>query len=138
MTLLSSAPYNIPCYALSLRGHGASWCPGYLQMVYGTGKGALADDIATGVRWVEGEEKRRRREERERTMETEVEPVQQGGMVRHDSGVGRFDEEVEDTQAGVVMVAHSNGGGLTQVALDRGDVQVKGLVLLDSAPNSGM
>lgn len=43
---------GIPCYALSLRGHGESWHPNYLRMVYGTTKRDLADDLIAGARWV--------------------------------------------------------------------------------------
>lgn len=47
---------GIPCYAISLRGHGESWQPSYLRMVYGTTKRALADDLVAGIKWVEGRE----------------------------------------------------------------------------------
>lgn len=43
---------GIQTYALSLRGHGGSWHPGYLRMVYGTTHQALADDSVAGLRWV--------------------------------------------------------------------------------------
>lgn len=54
MQFLSSR--GIPCYALSLRGHGESWHPSFLRMVYGTTKGALADDLVAGIRWAEERE----------------------------------------------------------------------------------
>lgn len=54
MQFLSSR--GIPCYALSLRGHGESWHPSFLRMVYGTTKSALADDLVAGIRWVEQRE----------------------------------------------------------------------------------
>lgn len=53
MVYLSQRSY--PCYAISLRGHGASWDPGFLRMMI-TGSSTLARDLAAGVRWVEGEE----------------------------------------------------------------------------------
>lgn len=109
MTFLSSSPYNIPCYSISLRGHGASWCPSYLRMVYGTSKRSLADDIVTGIEYVQKTEQERKQGNSELT-----EPIR------------------------VLLVAHSNGGGLAQLALDAGDVQVRGLALLDSAPNFGV
>lgn len=50
MTYLSGQ--GIPCYALSLRGHGESWHPSYLRMVYGTTKRDLAEDLVAGAKWV--------------------------------------------------------------------------------------
>lgn len=47
---------GIPCYSLSLRGHGGSWHPSFLRMVYGTTKSALADDLIAGIKWVEERE----------------------------------------------------------------------------------
>ena len=43
-----------PCYALSLRGHGESWKPGYWRMVWGYGKSHLATDLAAAVGFVTG------------------------------------------------------------------------------------
>lgn len=54
MQFLSSR--GIPCYAISLRGHGESWHPSFLRMAYSTSKGALADDLVAGIRWAEGRE----------------------------------------------------------------------------------
>ncbi|KAK3314696.1 Alpha/Beta hydrolase protein [Apodospora peruviana] len=51
MTYLSAR--GIPCYAVSMRGHGNSWYPSFLRMVYGTTKRMLADDIVTGIRWAQ-------------------------------------------------------------------------------------
>lgn len=50
---------GIPCYAISLRGHGDSWQPSYLRMVWGTTKGMLADDAVAGIKWVEEKEGRK-------------------------------------------------------------------------------
>lgn len=47
---------GIPCYAVSMRGHGASWHPSYLRMVYGTTKRMLADDVVAGLRWAQERE----------------------------------------------------------------------------------
>ncbi|CAM1509072.1 Fc.00g028110.m01.CDS01 [Cosmosporella sp. VM-42] len=47
---------GVPCYAISLRGHGNSWHPSYLRMVYGTTRGALSDDLVAGIRWVQERE----------------------------------------------------------------------------------
>lgn len=47
-----STNHGIPCHALSLRGHGASWRPGYLRMVWGTGLAAMTEDVVAVV--VEG------------------------------------------------------------------------------------
>ncbi|KAI9797446.1 MAG: hypothetical protein M1833_005486 [Piccolia ochrophora] len=50
MTYLSQQR-NIPCYAISLRGHGASWALSYWRMFF-TSKAALGDDILAGIRHV--------------------------------------------------------------------------------------
>jgi pimeloyl-ACP methyl ester carboxylesterase len=47
---------GVPCYAVSLRGHGESWHPSFLRMVYGTSKSALADDLVAGIRFAEERE----------------------------------------------------------------------------------
>ncbi|KXX82272.1 Arylesterase [Madurella mycetomatis] len=47
---------GIPCYAVSMRGHGGSWQPSYLRMVYGTTKRMLADDVVAGLRWAQERE----------------------------------------------------------------------------------
>ncbi|KAK3371526.1 Alpha/Beta hydrolase protein [Lasiosphaeria ovina] len=47
---------GIPCYAVSLRGHGNSWYPSFLHMVYGTTKRMLADDLVAGIRWAQERE----------------------------------------------------------------------------------
>uniref|UniRef100_L2GEA8 Alpha beta hydrolase fold protein n=1 Tax=Colletotrichum fructicola (strain Nara gc5) TaxID=1213859 RepID=L2GEA8_COLFN len=44
--------HDIPCYAVSLRGHGNSWHPSYLKMVYFTTRQNLADDAIAVIRWV--------------------------------------------------------------------------------------
>ncbi|KAL8296649.1 hypothetical protein RB597_005973 [Gaeumannomyces tritici] len=41
---------GVPCYAVSLRGHGESWHPSYLRMVYGTTRRDLADDVVSAMR----------------------------------------------------------------------------------------
>lgn len=43
-----------PCYAVSLRGHGASWKPGFLKMVFATGKASMAQDLGHALNWVQG------------------------------------------------------------------------------------
>jgi pimeloyl-ACP methyl ester carboxylesterase len=50
------AARGIPCYAVSLRGHGGSWHPSFLRMVYGTTKRMLADDAVAALRWVQERE----------------------------------------------------------------------------------
>ena len=47
---------DIPCYAVSMRGHGDSWCPSFLRLVYGTTKSMLADDVMAGIRWAQERE----------------------------------------------------------------------------------
>lgn len=99
-----SQQHNIPCYAVSYRGHGASWYPSYLRM-YFSGRRTLASDLAAGIKYAE-----------------EMERKIRGG------------EEVQ-----VVLIAHSNGGGLSQTMLGEGigDVSVKGYALLGATPSMG-
>ena len=47
---------GVPCYAVSLRGHGDSWHPSYLRMVFATSRRALSDDLVAGVEWVQARE----------------------------------------------------------------------------------
>lgn len=56
MTVLSQS-YHYPCYAVSLRGHGASWDPGFLMMWALTTKAMLATDVVAAVEEVEKGEK---------------------------------------------------------------------------------
>jgi len=49
MTYLSSR--GIPCYAISMRGHGRSWAPGYLRMVFFTTRSMLESDVLVGMAW---------------------------------------------------------------------------------------
>jgi len=44
-----SQKHSIPCYAVSLRGHGASWYPSYFRMVFMTGIRSLASDLIAAV-----------------------------------------------------------------------------------------
>jgi len=75
MTFFSQV-HNIPCYALSVRGHGFSWYPSYFRMVYGTTKRKIADDLVTGIKYAQ-------REQEESTgRKTEV------VLVGHSSGGG--------------------------------------------------
>jgi pimeloyl-ACP methyl ester carboxylesterase len=50
------AARGIPCYAVSLRGHGGSYYPSYLRMVYATTKRMMADDALAALRWVQERE----------------------------------------------------------------------------------
>jgi pimeloyl-ACP methyl ester carboxylesterase len=50
------AAHGIPCYAVSLRGHGGSYYPSYLRMVYATTKRMMADDALAALRWVQERE----------------------------------------------------------------------------------
>lgn len=47
---------GIPCYAVSMRGHGGSYYPSFLSMVYGTTKRMLADDVVAALRWAQERE----------------------------------------------------------------------------------
>jgi pimeloyl-ACP methyl ester carboxylesterase len=50
------AARGVPCYAVSLRGHGGSYYPSYLRMVYATTKRMLADDVLAALRWAQARE----------------------------------------------------------------------------------
>jgi len=50
------AARGIPCYAVSMRGHGGSYYPSFLRMVYATTKRMLADDVLAGLRWAQERE----------------------------------------------------------------------------------
>ncbi|KAH8728655.1 Alpha/Beta hydrolase protein [Phaeosphaeriaceae sp. PMI808] len=60
MTFFSSHGY--PCYAISYRGHGNSWYPGFWQM-YFTGRHAIGEDLVAGIKGVERLEAERRNSE---------------------------------------------------------------------------
>ncbi|KAK3392442.1 Alpha/Beta hydrolase protein [Sordaria brevicollis] len=114
LSFFSSHALETACYAVSMRGHGGSWYPSYLRMVYGTTKGDLAGDVVEGIKWAVGRERER-------------------------LGLEGREEDVE-----VVLVGHSSGGGLVQFILSEGllvgvgvGVRVKGLVLMGAVPGFG-
>ncbi|RWA08699.1 hypothetical protein EKO27_g6387 [Xylaria grammica] len=47
------ADHGVRSYAVSARGHGASWHPSFLQMLYVTTKRELANDFVAGIRAVQ-------------------------------------------------------------------------------------
>ncbi|KAK5634278.1 hypothetical protein RRF57_009992 [Xylaria bambusicola] len=47
------AAHGVTSYAISMRGHGASWHPSFLRMLYTTTKRDLADDVVSGIKAVE-------------------------------------------------------------------------------------
>ncbi|WOO86284.1 uncharacterized protein LOC62_07G009765 [Vanrija pseudolonga] len=51
--MLFLAAHGIRSYAISLRGHGDSWAPGYLRMVYLTPRRAFEDDLVSAVEAVQ-------------------------------------------------------------------------------------
>ncbi|PVH76454.1 alpha/beta-hydrolase [Cadophora sp. DSE1049] len=104
-----SQQYNHPAYGLSLRGHGASWTPSFLRMVWGYPKSAFAADLQAGVQFVQ-----------------ELEAEKRGKSMSR--------EEVEED---VVLVGHSAGGGLTQFAFSEGLIRVGGYVCLAGFPGFG-
>ncbi|KAH6614122.1 Alpha/Beta hydrolase protein [Boeremia exigua] len=66
MTYFSSRGY--PCYAISYRGHGNSWYPGFWRM-YFTSRGTMAEDLTAGVKEVEKlETERQHAEEKVRVV----------------------------------------------------------------------
>ncbi|KAK0106284.1 hypothetical protein ONS96_003924 [Cadophora gregata f. sp. sojae] len=123
-----SQTHHHPSYALSLRGHGASWTPSFLRMVWGYPKGAFAADLLAGVRFVRGLEEGRRG--RTGGKEGEGENVD---MDCEGNGEGEGEEEEEN----LVLVGHSAGGGLTQFVLSEGLVRVGGYVCLAGFPGFG-
>lgn len=56
-TYLSQLGY--PCYALSLRGHGASWAL-KVSKLWCTTKATLAREMVAGIEWAKAEEMRKR------------------------------------------------------------------------------
>ncbi|KAH6906389.1 Alpha/Beta hydrolase protein [Coprinopsis sp. MPI-PUGE-AT-0042] len=44
---------GIPCFAVSTRGHGESWHPSFLRMLYATTRRMLANDLIAGIKAVE-------------------------------------------------------------------------------------
>ncbi|KAH7089146.1 Alpha/Beta hydrolase protein [Paraphoma chrysanthemicola] len=66
MTFFSSRGYA--CYAVSYRGHGGSWYPGFWSM-YFTGRHAIGEDLVAGIQEVEKlETERRKSNERVRVV----------------------------------------------------------------------
>lgn len=53
------AAHGVTSYAISMRGHGASWHPSFLRMLYTTTKRDFAGDVVTGIKAVEEWEGRR-------------------------------------------------------------------------------
>ena len=45
------AARGVASYAVSYRGHGESWCPSFLRMLYGVTKKDLAGDLLAGIEW---------------------------------------------------------------------------------------
>ncbi|PVH92789.1 alpha/beta-hydrolase [Periconia macrospinosa] len=97
------------CYAVSYRGHGGSWYPGFLGLVWGTTRGELAGDLGAGLKWVEEREK--------------------GGDGRRGGGGGGG--------GNVVLIAHSAGAALAQWMLARGVVRVRGFGMVAGVPGFG-
>lgn len=52
------ASRDVPCFALSLRGHGNSWHPSFLGLCWGTGIKDYADDLRRAVEYVRDREGR--------------------------------------------------------------------------------
>ena len=46
------AARGVTSYAVSYRGHGESWCPSFLRMLYGVTIRDLGDDLLAGIRAV--------------------------------------------------------------------------------------
>lgn len=95
--------HGFPCYALSYRGHGGSWYPGFWAM-YFTTRHAIGEDLVAGIKEVERLEMARRKSEE---------------------------------KIGVVVIAHSAGGALSQYVLGRGIVRVQAFFILAAVPGFG-
>lgn len=54
--MLFLASRGVRSYAISLRGHGDSWHPSFLKMVWLTTRGMLGDDLVAGVQWAQARE----------------------------------------------------------------------------------
>ncbi|KAH7106098.1 Alpha/Beta hydrolase protein [Auriculariales sp. MPI-PUGE-AT-0066] len=94
---------GIPCYAISMRGHGRSWAPGYLRMAFFTSRAMLENDVVAGIRFAE------RRE------------GQQVVLVGHSSGGGISQALLNQGKVQVkalVLAAAVPGFGSTNVYLD--------------------
>ncbi|KAK4236710.1 Alpha/Beta hydrolase protein [Achaetomium macrosporum] len=92
---------GIPCYAVSIRGHGRSYYPSFLRMVYATSKRHLADDVLAGLRWVQ-----------------EREGGKQVVLVGHSSGGGLSQMILSEQEAkvkGLALVAAVPGFGSQRV-----------------------
>ncbi|KAL6414462.1 Arylesterase-like protein [Ilyonectria robusta] len=50
------AARGVPCYAVSLRGHGDSWYPSYMRMMFATSRRVLSDDLVVAIEWVQARE----------------------------------------------------------------------------------
>ena len=103
--------HGYACYAVSLRGHGESWNPGFLRMTWQTGLKDLAEDVKCV--W---EEVLRRENKRSQVDEVESD---------------------ESNQVSPVLVGHSSGGGLAQYVLSEGYVRAEALVLCGAIPGTG-
>ena len=111
--MLHLTSHGYRCHAISVRGHGQSWDPGYLKMVFATSATSLAEDVAAGVAYLEG-----------RFWETGADKTK----VKH----------VKDGYRGeVILCGHSSGGGLVQMVCDQELAKVKALVLLAGTPSFG-
>lgn len=97
-------------YALSLRGHGGSFAPGYIEMAYLTSMTTLSTDVATALREI--------------------------AML----------EEGMGNKNGLIIAAHSAGGGLIQHAIASGKLPIKllskfgglvGIALIAAVPPFG-
>ncbi|KAK3490338.1 Alpha/Beta hydrolase protein [Neurospora hispaniola] len=130
---------NIPCYAISMRGHGGSWYPSYLRMVYGTTKGDLTGDVVSGIRWAVDRERGQRKQQQ---LGRGVIKGQQGRQGKEGRGGEKGDDVEAKEEVEMVLIGHSSGGGLAQYILSAGllgglSVKIKGLVLMGAVPGFG-
>jgi pimeloyl-ACP methyl ester carboxylesterase len=50
------AAKGVPCYALSLRGHGRSWHPSYFRLLFWTSRWQYGDDLAAAIKFAQDRE----------------------------------------------------------------------------------
>lgn len=60
--MLYFSKHGYPCYAVSYRGHGNSWYPGFWQL-YFTSRGTIGEDLVAGIKEAERLETKRRNSE---------------------------------------------------------------------------
>jgi pimeloyl-ACP methyl ester carboxylesterase len=95
-----------PSYALSLRGHGASWRPSFFQLVWQYGKNTMAQDLRSAVEFVMSLEREKRGGEIGNADLVLVGHSAGGGLVQY-----FLSQEMERVGGLVVVAGFPNFGG---------------------------